>query len=72
VSKSPVATVQVEKKGTNIEPVNMTTQEDKSVEKTTRLDVAIQTMNIPSECSITNSTTSLPEENLKIVTRPIR
>ena len=43
----------------------MTTQEDKSVEETTHVDVAVQTMDIPSKCSITNSTTSSPEENLK-------
>lgn len=69
VSKSPVTTVQVENKGTNIDPVNMTTQEDKSVEETTNVDVAAQTMDIPSECSITNSTTSSPEENLKTLYR---
>ena len=43
----------------------MTTQEDKSVEETTHVDVAVQIIDIPSECSITNSTTSSPEENLK-------
>ena len=41
VSKSPVTTVQVENKGTNTDPVNMTTQEDKSVEETTHVDVAV-------------------------------
>ena len=41
----------------------MTTQEDKSVEEMTHVDVAVQTVDIPSECSITNSTTSLLEEN---------
>lgn len=50
----------------------MSTQEDKSVEETTHLDVAIQTINTPSECFITNSTTSSPEENIKISTCPIR
>lgn len=65
VSKSPVTIVQVENKGTNTDPVNMTTQEDKSVEEMTHVDVAVQTMDIPSECSITNSTTSSLEENIK-------
>lgn len=65
VSKSPVATVQVENKGTNTDPMNMTTQEGKSVEETTHADVAVQTMDIPSKCSINNSATSSPEENLK-------
>lgn len=65
VSKSPITTFQVENKGTNTDPVNMTIQEDKSVEETTHVDVAVQTMDIPSECSTTNSTTSSPEENLK-------
>ena len=50
----------------------MTTQADKSVEEMTHVDVAVQTMNIPSECSITISTTSLPEENIKIGTCPVR
>ena len=46
--------------------MNVTTQEeDEQVEENTHLDVAVQTMNIPSECFITNSTTSSPEENLK-------
>ena len=65
VSKSAATTIQVENKGTNTDPVNMTTQEDKSVKETTHVDVAVQTMNIPSECSITNSTTSLSEEYIK-------
>ena len=47
----------------------MTTQEDKSVEETTHVDVAVQTMDIPSECSITNSTTSSLEENPKTLYR---
>jgi len=65
--------VQIESKGTNTDPGNITIQEeDKSVEEMTHLVVAVQTMNIPSECSITNSTTSSPEENLKIATCPIR
>ena len=53
--------------------MNVTTQEeDEQVKENTRLDVAVQTMNIPSECFITNSTTSLPEENIKIGTCPVR
>ena len=49
----------------------MTTQEDKSKEMT-HVDVAVQTMNIASECSITISTTSLPEKNIKIGTCLVR
>ena len=53
--------------------MNVTTQEeDKQVEENTRLNVAVQTMDIPIECFITNSTTSSPEENIKIGTCPVR
>ena len=53
--------------------MNVTTQEeDKQVEEKTHVDVAIQTMNIPSECFIANSTTSSLEENIKIVVYPVR
>ncbi len=65
VSKSPVTIVQVENKGMNTDPVHVTTQEDKPIEEITHIDVAVQTMDIPSECSITNSTTSSLEEKLK-------
>ena len=61
--------IQVDDKTTNTDRVNMTTQEDKSVKETTHVDVAVQTMNIPSECSITNLITSSPEENLKTLYR---
>ncbi len=64
--------MQVEDKGTNTDPVNMTTQKDKLVEETTRLDIAVQRINIPSEDSIINSTTSSPEVNKKIPTHLIR
>jgi len=65
--------IQVDDKTTNIDSVNVTTQEeDEQVEENTHLDVAVQTMNIPSECFITNSTTSSPEENIKIGTCPVR
>jgi len=61
--------IQVDDKTTNTNSVNVTTQEeDKQVEEKTHVDVAIQTMNIPSECFIANSTTSSPEENIKIGT----
>ena len=33
--------IQVDDKTTNVDPVNMTTQEDKSVEETTHVDVAV-------------------------------
>lgn len=72
VSKYPVVTIQVEDKGVKTDPVNMTTQEDKSVEEMTRLDVAIQMINIPSEVFVTKSTTSFPKVNQKISTHLIR
>lgn len=51
-------------KTTNTNPVNVTTQEeDKQVEEKTRLDVAVQMINTPSEGLVTNSTTSSPEIN---------
>ena len=50
--------IQVDDKTTNTDSVNVTTQEeDKEVEEKTCVDVATQTMNIPSECFIANSTT---------------
>ena len=65
--------IQVDDKTTNIDSVNVTTQdEDKQVEENTRLEFAVQTMNIPSECFITNSTTFSPEENIKIGTCSVR
>jgi len=65
--------IQVDDKTTNTDSVNVTTQEeDKEVEEKTRVDVAIQTMNIPSECFIANSTTSSLEENIKIAACPVR
>jgi len=64
VLKSPVVTVKVEDKGTNSNQLNVTTQEeDKQVEENPHLDVAVQMMNTPTEGSVTNSTTSSPEEN---------
>ena len=65
--------IQVDDKTTHTDSMNVTTQEeDKQVEENTRLNVAVQTMDIPSECFITNSTTSSPEENIKIGTCPVR
>ena len=61
--------VQVEEKKIDTNAVNVTTkEEDKQVEKNTNLDVVVQTMNIPCEGSVTNSTTSLQEENKKVAT----
>jgi len=72
VSKFSNVEIQVEEK-TNIDPVNMTTQEEgKSVEENTHLYVAVQMIKIPSEGYVTNSTTSSPEVNQKISTHLIR
>ena len=70
--KSPVITVQVEDKGTNTDPVNITTQkEDKLVEGKTYSNVAVQMMEIPSDDLISNSTI-VPEVNQEIPTHMIR
>ena len=67
-SKPTNVEVQVAGK-TNIDPVNVTTQEkDKQVAEGINLDVAVQTRNILSEGSVTNSITSSPKENKKITT----
>lgn len=58
VLKSPVVTVQVEDKGTNTDPINITTQEkDKLVEVKTSSDVAVQTTEISSEDPTINQVT---------------
>lgn len=64
---------QVEEKGINTDPVHVTAQEeDKPVEEKTHLDVIVQTMNIPSEGFVTNSTTSSLGVNHNIATHMIR
>lgn len=64
--------VQVEEKGINTNPMNIITQEEgKPVEEKTYLNVAFQMINIPSEGSITNSTTSSPEVNQNTATHMI-
>lgn len=53
VSKSPIVTVHVENKGTDIDPVNITTQgEDKPTVVKIYSEVAVQTSDISSEDSI--------------------
>ena len=65
--------VQVEDKGTYTHPINITTHEDNQlVEVKSYSDDAIQTMKVPSEVFITNSTTSLLEVNQEIATHMIR
>lgn len=60
-SKLSNVEVRVEEK-MNIDPVKVTTQEtNKQVAEDTNFDVVIQTMNILSEGSVTNSITSSPE-----------
>ena len=69
VSKLSDVTHQVEDKETNTNLVNITTQEEeKPIEVKTNSDVAVQTMEIPSDDSVTNSTTTVPEVNHKITT----
>jgi len=54
-----VASLQVEDERKNIDPVNITTQEDeKPIEVKTYSDVAVQTKEIPSEDFVTNLMTS--------------
>ena len=70
-SKSSNVEVQVEKK-TNIDTVNVTTQEeDKQVAEDANLDVVVQTRNILSEGSVTNSITSSLEENQRSQTTKV-
>jgi hypothetical protein len=56
-SKSSDVKIQVVEKGTNTDPIHITTQEGaKSVEVRTFLDVGVQTMEIPSVLTNRNST----------------
>lgn len=64
VSKSSDVTIQIEDKGTNTNPFDITTQkEEKPVEGKTYSDVAVQMMKNPNEYFVTNPTTSLFEVN---------
>ena len=61
VSKS---SVQVEERGKNMDPINITTQEDeRPIEVKTYSEVAVQTVAIPSRDSKANSTTTILEVN---------
>jgi hypothetical protein len=67
-SKSSGVNIQVVEKGTNTDPIHVTTQEDVNpVEKKTYRDVGVQTMGTPSVCtnrsSSINQSTSMHEEN---------
>lgn len=62
--KSLVVIVEVEDKRTNTDPVNITTQEDeKPLKVKTYSDVTVQTMEIPSDDSVANSTMTVHEVN---------
>ena len=67
------SSIHVEEKYMNKDPINITTQEsDKPVEGKTYSDVAVQTMEIPSENFGSNSTTLVPKVNQEISTHMIR
>lgn len=71
--KSPLIIVQVEDKGTNTDLINIITQEDeKPIEVKTYLDVAVQTIEIPSDDFVANSTTSVFEANQENATHMTR
>ena len=73
VLKSLVVSVQVEDKGINTDPVNITSkEEEESREFKTYVEVAIQTMDIPNDDSVANSTTTTPEENQDSTTNMIK
>ena len=56
--------VQIEEKGTNTDPVNITIQEeDKPVEAKMYSDIAVQAMEISSEDFTINQATFVPERN---------
>lgn len=64
VSKSSDTIVQVEEKRTNTEPINLTVQTNPNLtEVKTYSEVAIQMIEIPSDDSIDDSTTSIPKDN---------
>ena len=73
VLKSWVVLVQVEDKGVNIDLVNIISKEEEEFrEVKTYAKVAIQTMDIPNNDSVTYSTTITPEENQESTTNMIR